>query len=612
MSRTEEFSAEKFDYIIVGGGTAGLTLAARLSENPDMAVVVLEAGEAHLDDPRVMTPGLAVSLHDDAGYDWCFKTVPQKNCMQRVFAWPRGRGLGGSSMINFGVMTYPSKREIDSWNKLGNPGWTWDELFPYFLKSETFNPAPKDTAPATDSMYVEPDAHGQHGPIQTSFAPISGPFNDAFKPTMENLGFKAKGDPKRGLTIGAYTHPLSVDPKAATRSYAVTGYYLPNSQRPNLSVLTEAVGTKIVFEKGLEGTELKATGVSFIRNGRSHIIRAKREVLLCGGTLGSPQLLEVSGVGSPSVLKSIGVEALIENENVGENLQDHIGVVHMFETSDPTLLGPSLLDPVVFKAAMEEYLRSRSGPLAVGGITNLAYLSSVDYVPTEEKHGLKAEIEHALEENPGPTDRPGLQQQYQALKELLLNPEEAGGQLRLVPGQVDLAHPVQKMSTAFAGTHPGAYITLISSITRPFSRGSIHACSKDTMVPPIIDPNLLSHPLDHRLLAKQASFLETIGQTEPLASLLKDRGKCYIPDLQDTTPEYRARRFNSTEWHPCGTCSMLPRDEGGVVDSTLRVYGTKNVRVIDASIFPLIPRGNPQSLVYAVAEKAADIIKSGW
>jgi choline dehydrogenase len=516
-------------------------------------------------------------------------------------------------MINFGVLTYPSKREIDTWNRLGNPGWTWDDLFPYFLKSETYNPPAKDTVAASKSAYVELDAHGQKGPIKTSFSNNSGPFNDAFRPTMENLGCKIRGDPKKGETIGAYTHPLSVDPETATRSYAVTAYYSPNAQRPNLSVLTGAISTKIVFEKDPRESDLKATGVAFLKDGNQHVVLVNRELLVCGGTLGSPHLLELSGIGSPSILEKIGIEALIENENVGENLQDHICTSHMFEAVDPALLGPNMLDPAVFQAALDEYSKSRNGPLAAGGISDLAYIPCADYLPTEERNHLLRMIDEALNETPAALDRPGLQQQFEAQRGLLMHPEEAGGQLRLVPGQVDYENsfPVQKMSTTFVGTYPGAFITLLSTILRPFSRGSIHACSKDPTVAPIIDPNILSHPLDHQLLAIQAKFLEKVAQTEPLASLLKDSGTSYYPGIEGTTPDYRAKRYNSLEWHPCGTCSMLPREKGGVVDHNLRVYGTRNVRVVDASIFPLIPRGNPQSLVYAVAEKAADMIKAG-
>ncbi|KAF7121619.1 hypothetical protein CNMCM5793_009090 [Aspergillus hiratsukae] len=605
----DEITAKPYDYIIVGGGTAGLTLAARLSENPDVTVAVLEAGEAHLNDPRVMTPGLAVSLYDDPKYDWGFKTVPQKHSLDHVFAWPRGKGLGGCSMLNFGVMTYPSKREIDNWGPLGNPGWSWDELFPYFLKSETYHPPAEGTTAALNSAYVQRDAHGHDGPIQTCFAQASGPFDEVWQPTMEKLGCKLSGDPKKGVGMGAYTHMHSVDPTSRTRSYAVTAYYLGNAERKNLSVLTGAISTMIIFEE--EDTILKAVGVEFTHNGTSYVVSANREVVLCGGSLGSPQLLELSGIGSRSVLESIGVEVLVENDNVGENLQDHIGAAHMFEVEDPVLLGPDLRDPSNFQAAMEEYQTSRTGPLSKGGISNLAYLSCADYLPSDERNGLRTRIERALEQTP--PQKPGLEKQYQILTDLLLNPEEAGGQTRLVPRQVDVsetAYPVQNMSSTFMGRHPGAFITLLSSITRPFSRGSIHATSKDPTVAPTIDPNVLSHPLDIELLSKHVTFMEKVGQTEPLASLLKDKGRVYYPGLEDKPAEYRAKRYNSLEWHPCGTCSMLPREQGGVVDPNLRVYGTKNVRVVDASIFPLIPRGNPQSLVYAVAEKAADMIKA--
>lgn len=237
---------------------------------------------------------------------------------------------------------------------------------------------------------MERDAHGHDGPIQTCFAQVSGPFDEVWQPTMEKLGCKLCGDPKKGVGMGAYTHMHSVEPASRTRSYSVTAYYLGNAHRKNLSVLTGAISTRIMFEKdGVKEADLKSVGVEFTHNGTSHVVSANREVLLCGGTLGSPQLLELSGIGSRSVLESIGVEVLVENDNVGENLQDHIGAAHMFEVEDPVLLGPDLRDPSNFQAAMEEYQRSRTGLLSRGGISNLAYLSCADYLPSDERNGLR-------------------------------------------------------------------------------------------------------------------------------------------------------------------------------------------------------------------------------
>ena len=365
------FAATVFDYVIVGGGTAGLTIAARLTETPNITVGVIEAGLDRTQDPKVLTPGFAPSMWDDPDYDWIFKTVPQIHGNNRIIGHPRGKQLGGSSAINFDYWTHASQQDINDWGKLGNKGWSWDELFPYFLKSETYNAPPLTTSEQVDTTFIVPAFHGEAGPVQDSFPPSYDNFYKAWEPTYENLGLGPTGDPKGGIAIGAYTTLLTIEPKNASRSYAGTAYYKPNAARKNLQVLTGALVTKVIFAPAKE--PLSATGVTFTVDGGSYTVSASKEIILCAGTFQSPQLLELSGIGNAALLKSKGIEVLYDNPNVGENLQDHAYVPLGFEAAPGEATFESLRNQTVLAEAITEYTVNHTGPLAAG--TSNAYVS---------------------------------------------------------------------------------------------------------------------------------------------------------------------------------------------------------------------------------------------
>ena len=365
------FASTSFDYIVAGGGTAGLTLAARLTENPDIIVGVIEAGLDRTEDPNVLTPGLTPTMWDNPDYDWIFETVPQVHGNNRVVNHPRGKQLGGSSAINFLYSTHASQRDIDDWGELGNSGWSWSALFPYFLKSEKYNAPSASISTQVDTTFIEPSLHGERGPIQNSFPPFYDNFYKAWEPTYKNLGLGPTGDPKGGIAIGAYTTLLSLDATNATRSYAGNAYYKPNAGRPNLMVLTGAFATKIVF--AASRTPLVATGVSFTISGEAYTASARREVIICAGTFQAPHLLELSGIGNASLLKSKGIDLQLDNPNVGENLQDHILLPLAFEAAPGEVTFESLRNETYFTDALAEYTVNHTGPLAAG--TCNAYVS---------------------------------------------------------------------------------------------------------------------------------------------------------------------------------------------------------------------------------------------
>lgn len=284
---------------------------------------------------------------------------------------PRGKQLGGSSAINFDYWTHASQQDIDDWGRLGISGWSWNELFPYYLKSETYNAPPASVSAQVDTTFIKPALHGENGPVQNSFPPIYDNFYKDFEPTYESLGLGPTGDPKGGLAIGAYTTLLSVEPKNASRSFAGNVYYKPNAARPNLEVLTNALVTKIDFDPSTK--LLVATGVTFSVNNQSYTVSCRKEVVLCAGSFQSPQILELSGIGGSNLLKSKGIDVLYDNTNVGENLQDHILVPLGFKAAPGELTSESLRNATLFAEALAEYTNNHTGPLAAG--TSNAYVS---------------------------------------------------------------------------------------------------------------------------------------------------------------------------------------------------------------------------------------------
>ncbi len=250
-------------------------------------------------------------------HDWCFKTTPQKALNDRIIAQPRGRLLGGSSSINFMIAAHPSSQDIDNWEKLGNPTWNWETLLPYYRKSETFN-IPSDELKASLGDIFDPELYGKDGPVQLTFPHSTGPPDAAWRSTLQTLGVGAMDDPRRGETLGGYAVLRTID-LGAKRSHAGTAYYLPASSRKNLTVVTGAHVNKILLET--DTGKVKATGVCFTVAGKEYTVSSSNEVILAAGTFQSPQVLELSGVGSAKVLAAAGVELVVENENVGENLQ---------------------------------------------------------------------------------------------------------------------------------------------------------------------------------------------------------------------------------------------------------------------------------------------------
>ncbi|KAH8816943.1 hypothetical protein F5884DRAFT_663223 [Xylogone sp. PMI_703] len=602
----EQFASKTYDFVIIGGGTAGLVLAARLTEDPSVSVGVIEAGENRSDDPLIQIPGFHAKLYDDPKYDWTFKTVPQKHVLNDVHGWPRSRVLGGSSAINYSMYSQASKRDIDNWEALGNPGWTWDNLLPYYKKHETYT-APEEPvasilgAPST----IDPSLHGTNGPIQTSFPPIPHFVQEVWFETCKNMGLPAI-ESRTGASVSGLNQLLMMDAKTGTRSYATTGYYFPNAKRPNLSVLTASMANNILLEK--KDGKVIAAGVEFTTGGSTHTVRSTREVLLCAGVIQSPQLLELSGVGSKKLLEGLGIEVMVDNPGVGENLQDHLIDGACFQTEDGVVTLDYFRDSEFTNKAVVEFMTTGKGMFTSNSITGVASVPYLNCLTEEEKTDAAEQVNKLVNLS---ELHPGLAKQHQILKEMLLNPSDTA--LCLVPSAGGATLSKTEFGSGLTSHDcPDTYFGLVANLQHPFSRGTVHIKSKDVNEQPEIDPAYLSHPLDLIILEKGMRHIKQWVQTEPLASKLKNKGTVLMPGNEHFAAENwtaQVKQNLGTQWHPLGTCSMLPRADGGVVDHNLKVYGVENLRVVDASVFPLHVQGNICSLVYAVAERAADLIK---
>lgn len=522
----------------------------------------------------------------------------------------RGKVIGGSSAINALALIYPPRSSIDAWERLGNEGWNWDTLAPYYRKFHTFNRPSKETAEALDTGYIDDKVQGTSGPIQSSFPEFHGPLGKAWPETFKNLNFPLTSDPLSGESSGGFSYLSTVDPKNWERSHAGSAYYSPIAGRPNLHLLSECMVENVVFKKRSAGA-LAAKGVSFVHDGVQQVQSAHKEVLLCAGAFQSPQLLELSGVGHPKILHPHGIEVLLDNGHVGENLQDHPMTGMSVEVTDGLPTIDMIRDPHVVQGAQEAYQSSRQGPLT-SSFHSIASLPVVEFLSGEGR----SELIRLLDTNIGsrsPSVQPSIDKQHAILRSVLESPSESSVIIGMGASQMHFDRILQK--DIYAITEPENYMSFLVALAQPFSRGSVHIKSSSISDPPDINPCYLSEPLDLEILARHMRYIPTIAATKPLASLIKKGGR-HLPDginleTLDSAKEHCKRNI-ITNNHPCGTCAMLPLHQGGVVDSRLRVYGVDGLRVVDASIFPMIPRGNIQSSVYAVAERAADLIKEDW
>ncbi|CEL58759.1 Glucose oxidase OS=Talaromyces flavus GN=GOX PE=3 SV=1 [Rhizoctonia solani AG-1 IB] len=592
-----DFSSRDFDYIVIGGGTAGLVVAARLSENPKVSVGVIEAGPYFENDPLINTPALAGRLQGNSTYDWMFSSVPQSHVNNRSLPMPRGKALGGSSAINLMALDRASKIEYDAWEKLGNPKWNWNGLLPYMKAAERFTTIDPFRANATDADTDDIfPSQGTKGPIAASFNTWYSDIVTPYREALANLNIPINYNPDSGNPYGLYNSATAVNRTTGTRSYAANTYFAYNSARPNFFVLTEAQATKIEFSKPKsdKNRKIKATGVSFVHNSTLYIVKAKKEVILSAGAFQTPQLLELSGIGNSSILGQNGIAALVDLPGVGENLQDHLLIPSTYELKP----GPTTLDILRNNAtyaadAQAQYAATHDG-IYTASTSTLAFIN-LDYIATpEELSSMISKLDHEVDIS-GATK---LQKaQYLIQKDWL---KKKVGSLEIVLTQAYGGTGTPKANTSYASVQ--------MVIQHPFSRGSVHINSSDPLAKPEVDPNYFTKSIDQEILVQALKFGLKVSETEPLASFVIAR--------QDPPPETSSSEAYidyikanvRTIFHPIGTAALAPRAIGGVVDPFLKVYGTSNVRVVDASIIPIHMGTHISRTVYGIGERGAAMI----
>ncbi|KAJ7257827.1 hypothetical protein C8J57DRAFT_545692 [Mycena rebaudengoi] len=562
-------AAPTYDYVIVGGGATGLSLAVRLSEDSRKTVLVLEAGASGIGNPNITNLRLNRGNFGTAN-DWQFVTVPQPDAGNRIQDQVQGRVLGGGSAINSGMYFRGNKAEYDALETLGAKGWNWKSMFAAVKKSEHFHP-PSQAEIDSLGLTYNSKIHGFAGPISLAIQAVnvSHFFPDFAIPTLKNAGHEINPDPNGGRHNGASWDFLTALPDSSTRSYAVSGYYLPVRNRTNLHVMTESHGSKILWSsKSSKSGLVIATGVEYLALNSSgapitRTINAKN-VIISGSALNTPKVLELSGIGDPQVLENLGINVVVDLPGVGANLVNQPLTTASYLLKNGTVNAGNAIRSAIID------MQPFSG-----------YMNAADLQRSRELLETKPEFVSDKE--------------FQVLKE----------QINQGVPQMEFAWNVAADANNVTTLNFDRIILL-----KPLSRGTVHLNSTNPLDPPIIDPKYLSAPHDKFAFVKAVQYTRTLVDTEPLKSIVVGP---VVPDATVQTEEDFTNYVNalsSSEHHFAGTCAMIPRDEGGVVDPSLLVYGTANLRVADLSIISSIPGIHTVSLAYMVAERAAAIIKS--
>lgn len=565
----------------MGGGTAGTALATRLSQGlSNYSILLIEAGPSVLDDPRINIPALRGSTIGSS-LDWNLTTIPQPGTANRAWSVPRGKVLGGSSALNFMLWNRASVAEYDAWENLGNPGWSWESVSENMIKSENFT-----NLNLTEAGF---EVRGTEGPIHTTISRYISEQQFSWRSALENLGIPRNIDSLSGHPLGVAFQPGSIDTVGWHRSYA-TNAYLPLA-KSNLEVLVNTRVTRVNLKKLIGGGSV-ATGVT-LENGT--VIHARNEVIVSAGSIQSPGILELSGIGQKKVLDIAGVKQVIDLPGVGENLQDHVRIQLVWQLKK----GHTNLDTLIYNSTFsaEQLALWQKGEYSIydeipNGIMLLNYKQAFG---NDSALLAVAEAEFGNSTNVVEKTKLSLLSDDSVPKiEAVLLDAYLGSKSYPAPGTPDYGKN---------------YLTVVIAAMHPLSIGNVHITSSNISVQPVLNPRYLESEHDVQALISAGKLARKMGQTEPLASIIATE---YEPGLEDvnTDDEWRdfVRNTSLSFFHVAGTCAMLPKEDGGVVDPDLRVWGTKNLRVVDASVIPVLIASHTQTAVYAIAERAAKLI----
>ncbi|KQX19515.1 MULTISPECIES: GMC family oxidoreductase [unclassified Sphingomonas] len=529
-----QMEGAEFDYIVVGAGSAGSVIAARLSERAEVSVLLIEAGGRDNGFWLKIPVGYGRTIADPR-VNWKYMTEPNPALGGRRIYWPRGKTLGGSSSINGLIYIRGQAQDYDQWRQLGNEGWSYDDVLPFFRRAE-------------DQENGEDEYHGSGGPLAVTNLVERNPLCDALIASAEANGIPHNPDFNGARQEGVGYYQATI--RNGRRCSTSVAYLNPVKRRPNLTILTETQAERILFD----GT--RASGLRVRRGGESFAVACRRELILSGGSVNSPQLLMLSGVGAAVGLKALGIEPVADLPGVGDNLQDHYGGQITWRCNQPITMNDIMLSKRKQLFAGLNWLLFRDGPLSVPA-------------------------------------------------------GQAGLFTRVSPGAA--TPDVQFLFQTFSGGYYedglfkfSGFANFICPI-RPQSRGRLTLASGDPFEAPRLAPNYFAHEADRRIAVEGLKLARRIAATPPLADFISAEHLPGADVRSDDEIEAYFRETGGCVSHQVGTCKM-GSDGMAVVDSRLRVHGVQGLRVADASIMPTLISGNTNAATIMIGEKAAQMI----